>query len=75
MIEALLPYIVGALALLGALFGYGRVQRNKGQRDVEEKITKDALESIRKANANREQVSTIDDLPSEFDRLHKERRR
>lgn len=65
MIETIIALVV---ALIGGAFFYGR-------NTAKNKQTKDALESIRKANANREQVSTIDDLPSEFDRLHKERRR
>lgn len=65
MIEAIIGIVI---ALIGGAFFYGR-------NTAKNKQTKDALESIRKANANREQVSTIDDLPSEFDRLHKERRR
>ena len=65
MIEAIIGIVI---ALIGSAFFYGR-------NTVKNKQTKDALESIRKANANREQVSTIDDLPSEFDRLREERRR
>lgn len=65
MIEAIIALVV---ALIGGAFFYGR-------NTVKNRQTKQELESIRKANANREQVSTIDDLPSEFDRLHKERRR
>lgn len=65
MIEAIIGIVI---TLIGGAFFYGR-------NTIKDKQTKQELESIRKANANREQVSTIDDLPSEFDRLHKERRR
>lgn len=65
MIETIIALVV---ALIGGAFFYGR-------NTVKNRQTKQELESIRKANANREQVSTIDDLPSEFDRLREERRR
>ncbi len=65
MIEAIIGIVI---ALIGGAFFYGR-------NTVKNKQTKDDLESIRKANENREQVSTIDDLPSEFDRLREKRRR
>lgn len=77
MIDQFLPYIVGLIAVIAGLFGYGRVQRSKGRRDVEAEITKNTLDSIRRANENREEVSRMDDDTrlAEFDRLWIARRK
>lgn len=75
MIEQLLPYIVGLIAVVAGLFGYGRVQRSKGRKDVEVEIIKKNLESAKNARANYDEVTRTDDLPSEFDRLREKRRR
>lgn len=74
MIDQFLPYIVGLIAVIAGLFGYGRVQRSKGRKDVEAEIIKKNLEAAKNARANYEEVTRTDDLPSEFDRLREKRR-
>lgn len=74
MIDQFLPYIVGLIAVVAGLFGYGRVQRSKGRRDVEAEIIKKNLEAAKNARANYDEVTRTDDLPSEFDRLREKRR-
>lgn len=75
MIDQFLPYIIGLIAVVAGLFGYGRVQRSKGRQDVESEIIKKNLEASQKARTNYEKITRIDDLPSEFDRLREKRRR
>lgn len=75
MINEFLPYIVGLIAVIAGLFGYGRVQRSKGQKDAEAEIIKKNLEAAKNARANYDEVTRTDDLPSEFNRLHEKRRR
>lgn len=75
MIDQFLPYIVGLIAVVAGLLGYGRVQRSKGRKDVEAEIIKNNLEASQKSKSNYEKVTRIDDLPSEFDRLREKRRR
>lgn len=75
MVEPFLPYIIGLVAVVAGLFGYGKIQRNKGRQEVEQEINKNSLEAIRKSNENRQEISGMDDLPSVFDRLHNKRRR
>lgn len=74
MIDQFLPYIIGLIAVIAGLFGYGRVQRSKGRKDAEAEIIKKNLEAAKNARANYEEVTRTDDLPSEFDRLREKRR-
>lgn len=75
MIDQFLPYIIGLIAIVAGLFGYGRVQRSKGRKDAEAEIIQNNLEASQNAKSNYEKVTRIDDLPSEFDRLREKRRR
>lgn len=71
------PYIAVAGAAFAALVGIRQSGKAAGRAEIERKQTAQALEAIRKSNANREEVAQMDDDAqlAEFDRLRDARRR
>ena len=80
MIELLIgqiwPYVLGAIALLGGWLAARQSGKQAGRREVEQEHEAQNLDAIRKANANREKVTRMDDDSqlAEFDRLRAARR-
>lgn len=69
------PIIIGLLALAGGLW-FNKSSKDAGRREVEEVLQKEAVDSLRKSNENREAVARMDDNDklAEFDRLRDIRR-
>lgn len=61
MLSEAWPYIVGALAVLAALFGYGRHQRKEGRKEVEQAALEAAAEQRRRVNEADTKVAQMDD--------------
>jgi hypothetical protein len=71
------PYIAVAGAVLAGLFAVRQSGKSAGRAEAERKQTAQALEAIRKSNANREEVARMDGDAqlAEFDRLRDLRRK
>lgn len=71
LISQLLPYILGALALLAGLFGYGASQRARGRERAKLERLEQAQESRRNADEIADEIRRMDDADvlAEFDRL------
>lgn len=71
------PYLALIAAAFAAFFGIRQSGKAAGRAEIERKQTAQALEAIRKSNANREEVARMDDDAqlAEFDRLRDARRR
>lgn len=70
------PYVLGALAIIAGLLGFGASQRARGREQERTNRLKEAQEARRKADANAEKIRRMDDddLVHEFDRLRDRRR-
>lgn len=80
MIEAIIaqvwPYILGALAIIAGLLGFGASQRARGREQERQTRLEEARESRRKADEIAQKIHRMDDsdLVHEFDRLRDRRR-
>lgn len=72
LIEPFLGYLVSAIVAILGLLGYGKHQRKKGRKEAEAQQENKRNDSIRRANENREKVSSMDDGAQldEFERLY-----
>ena len=70
------PYIAAVGAVLAGLAAVRQGGKQAGREEIEQKRNADALDAIRRSNANREEVSQMDDDDqlAEFDRLRAARR-
>lgn len=70
------PYIATAAGIIAGLFYVWQSGKSAGRAEVEQERTADSLDAIRRSNANREEVSRMDDDTqlAEFDRLRAARR-
>jgi len=71
------PYIALIAAAFAAFFGVRQSGKQAGKAEVERKHNDEALDAIRRSNANREEVAQMDDDAqlAEFDRLWAARRK
>jgi len=71
------PYIATVAAAFAAFFAIRQSGKAAGKAEITHKQTAEALEAIRRSNANREEVARMDDDAqlAEFDRLWAARRK
>lgn len=71
------PYIAAIGAAFAAVFAIRQSGKAAGKAEVTQKQTEEALDAMRKSNANREEVARMDDDAqlAEFDRLWAARRK
>ena len=70
------PYILGALAIIVGLLGFGASQRARGREQERQTRLEEAREARRKADEIAQKIHRMDDddLVHEFDRLRDRRR-
>lgn len=61
LLSEFLPYIIGAVGLLGGLWGYGRHKEGKGADKARQEAAEATQKAIQKREKDRDDVQALDD--------------